>query len=110
MQATDRNPQLTSQPASQPTSQATLQTILPSPKTRPVRHFALAVLALVMAGPLAAATPTDDKPMSPQQKKMSLCSKDAKGKSGDERRAFMKKCLSAKAPAASAVTEAKAKS
>jgi hypothetical protein len=38
------------------------------------------------------ATPT-------QQEKMKTCNADAKGKTGDDRKAFMKTCLSAK-PAA----------
>ncbi|CAN5359339.1 hypothetical protein BH09PSE6_BH09PSE6_13500 [soil metagenome] len=67
-------------------------------------YFASTLVALVLAAPLlpVSAATADDKPMSPQQKKMSACSKDAKGKSGDDRRAFMKKCLSAKAPVAQA--------
>ena len=32
-----------------------------------------------------------------QQSKMGACNKDAEGKKGDERKAFMKECLSAKA-------------
>ncbi len=32
-----------------------------------------------------------------QQSKMGTCNKDAEGKKGDERKAFMKECLSAKA-------------
>jgi hypothetical protein len=32
----------------------------------------------------------------PQQEKMKACNADAKGKTGDERKAFMKQCLSAK--------------
>lgn len=31
-----------------------------------------------------------------QQSKMAMCNKDAEGKKGDERKAFMKECLSAK--------------
>ena len=38
-----------------------------------------------------------DGAKSAQQGKMSLCNKDAEGKKGDERKAFMKECLSAKA-------------
>jgi hypothetical protein len=34
-----------------------------------------------------------------QQNKMKTCNADAKGKKGDERKAFMKECLSAKADA-----------
>jgi hypothetical protein len=36
-----------------------------------------------------------EKPKSPQQNRMAMCNKDASGKSGDERKAFMKTCLSA---------------
>lgn len=39
-----------------------------------------------------------------QQSKMASCNKDAAGKTGDERKAFMKDCLSAK-PAAPAQTQ-----
>jgi hypothetical protein len=35
-----------------------------------------------------------------QQTKMATCNKDATGKKGDERKAFMKQCLSAKADVA----------
>ncbi|RXZ39015.1 phosphate starvation-inducible protein PsiF [Oxalobacteraceae bacterium CAVE-383] len=37
-----------------------------------------------------------------QQTKMATCNKDATGKKGDERKAFMKQCLSAKADAPAA--------
>ena len=43
----------------------------------------------------AAAAPMKDK--TPQQEKMAMCNKDATGKTGDERKAFMKDCLSKKA-------------
>jgi hypothetical protein len=33
-----------------------------------------------------------------QQTKMATCNKDATGKTGDDRKAFMKECLSAKPP------------
>ena len=48
----------------------------------------------------AAATPT--QPGTPQRSKMKVCNADAKTKGlhGDERRAFMKQCLSGKAKAA----------
>ena len=39
----------------------------------------------------------EDKPKTAQQEKMTACNKDATGKKGDERKAFMKTCLSAKA-------------
>lgn len=35
--------------------------------------------------------------VTPQQEKMKQCNKDAEGKRGPERRAFMHECLSAKA-------------
>jgi hypothetical protein len=43
--------------------------------------------------PAAAASPAK----SAQQQKMAQCNKDAVGKKGDERKAFMKTCLSKKA-------------
>ncbi len=52
------------------------------------------VATLFVAGltvaPVAYATP--------QQDKMKACNADAKDKTGDERKAFMKQCLSAKKP------------
>lgn len=52
-------------------------------------------------------------PMSAQQSKMGTCNKEAGDKKGDERKAFMKNCLSAKpvamAAAASAPTAQQAK-
>ena len=44
-----------------------------------------------------------------QQSKMAACSKDADGKKGDERKAFMKECLSAKKEAAPATQQSKMK-
>ena len=37
---------------------------------------------------------------TPQQDKMKSCNVEAKGKKGEERKAFMKECLSADKPAA----------
>ncbi len=52
---------------------------------------ALFTLALALcAGGAQAAEPTA------QQSKMATCNKDAADKKGDERKAFMKECLSAK--------------
>jgi hypothetical protein len=45
----------------------------------------------------AAQAQTQEKARTPQQNKMAMCNKDATGKKGDERKAFMKTCLSAKA-------------
>lgn len=81
----------------QPSRQPSRSMSCASGSRRFLSRAALAVGALALAAPLAAAPAGDDKPLSPQQKKMSTCSKEARGKSGDERRAFMKKCLSAKA-------------
>jgi len=53
--------------------------------------------ALVSLGAYAADAPP--KPKTAQQMKMTTCNADATGKKGDERKAFMKDCLSAK-PAA----------
>jgi hypothetical protein len=54
------------------------------------RGIALVVASLfaLVATPAAMATP--------QQEKMKACNAEAKGKAGDERKAFMKECLSAK--------------
>ncbi|MGI9215761.1 MAG: PsiF family protein [Hydrogenophaga sp.] len=43
-----------------------------------------------------AAAPAADKAPTAQQSKMATCNKDAGEKKGDERKAFMKECLSAK--------------
>jgi hypothetical protein len=61
----------------------------------------ITVLALSCAAMSVAAQATDEKkPTAPtaQQKKMTTCNKEAgeKGLAGDERKAFMKTCLSAK--------------
>ena len=50
------------------------------------------------ATPATPATPAAKAPTA-QQSKMATCNKDAGDKKGDERKAFMKECLSAK-PAA----------
>lgn len=56
----------------------------------------LSLLALGLSLSLGAAHAA-----TPQQTKMATCNKEATGKTGDERKAFMKECLSAK-PAAAA--------
>ena len=66
---------------------------------------AIALAFAVMAGPSfaashAAAAPMADKKPTAQQGKMATCNKDAADKKGDERKAFMKSCLSAKSAAA----------
>ncbi|MBI5785696.1 MAG: phosphate starvation-inducible protein PsiF [Rhodocyclales bacterium] len=54
------------------------------------RNFALLAVSLLSLTAASAAI------ASPQQEKMKACNAEAKGKSGDERKAFMKECLSAK--------------
>ena len=51
--------------------------------------------AAALSGPAQAADPAP----TTQQSRMALCNKDAVGKKGDERKAFMKQCLSADAKA-----------
>jgi hypothetical protein len=69
----------------------------------------IAVLALGLSLSLGAAHAADDKAATPQQNKMGTCNKEAGDKKGDERKAFMKSCLSAK-PAAAAASPACEKS
>ena len=50
-----------------------------------------------MAAASAPSASAKDAPAKTgQQSKMATCNKDATGKKGDERKAFMKECLSAK--------------
>lgn len=57
-----------------------------------------AAVSLVLASASAlAADPAPAKPLTTQQQKMGACNTQAAGKSGDERKAFMKTCLSADA-------------
>jgi len=58
-------------------------------------------LTLSMGAAHAADAPADaPAAKTPQQSKMATCNKDATDKKGDERKAFMKECLSAKPMAA----------
>ena len=55
------------------------------------------LIALTLAGLFACGTAyAADAKMTPQQEKMKTCNTEAAGKTGDERKAFMKTCLSAK--------------
>lgn len=62
--------------------------------------------ALSFAGSAFAAghtaSPAADAPKTDQQNKMTVCNKEATGMKGDERKAFMKDCLSAKPKASDA--------
>ncbi len=55
----------------------------------------LSLLAIGIALSFGVAH-AEEKAKTPQQNKMAMCNKDAEGKKGDERKAFMKGCLSAK--------------
>jgi len=59
---------------------------------------AFAVAASAMAADPPAATTAAPKALTPQQEKMKTCNTQAGDKKGDDRKAFMKTCLSA-APA-----------
>ncbi|MYN41554.1 phosphate starvation-inducible protein PsiF [Duganella sp. FT109W] len=59
-----------------------------------MKKLFVASLILSLSGAVFAAEPTA------QQNKMKTCNADAAGKKGDERKAFMKECLSAKPAAA----------
>lgn len=65
-----------------------------------MKRFTLA-MALGVA---ALAAQADDKAPTAQQSKMASCNQEAKAgdKKGDERKAFMKECLSAKSAATAA--------
>ena len=67
----------------------------------------LCAAALALAVLLPAAHAADKEPTK-QQGKMASCNKDAGEKKGDERKAFMKECLSAK-PAAAPTQQSKMK-
>ena len=61
--------------------------------------LALALAAATMPSLAADAASEPKKPsaaQAKQQEKMTQCNKDATGKSGDERKAFMSDCLSGK--------------
>ena len=65
----------------------------------------LTLLAMGLSLSLGAAHAADDKAPTKQQSKMGACNKEAGDKKGDERKAFMKTCLSAKPAAASPACE-----
>ena len=58
--------------------------------------LSLIALGLALTGGLAQAQEkAPEKAKTPQQNKMAMCNKEATGKTGDDRKAFMKTCLSA---------------
>ncbi len=68
----------------------------------------LSLMALGLCLSVGAAHAADDKKPTAQQSKMTTCNKDAGDKKGDDRKAFMKECLSAK-PAAPVTQQDKMK-
>jgi hypothetical protein len=60
-----------------------------------MKKFFSSLLAIAMALGFGLAQ-AEEKAKTPQQNKMAMCNKQAVGKTGDERKGFMKTCLSAK--------------
>ncbi|MBE7420225.1 MAG: hypothetical protein HS128_21200 [Ideonella sp.] len=60
-----------------------------------MKHL-MTVLALSLAAASLSVHAADEKKPTAQQNKMTACNKEAGDKKGDERKAFMKTCLSAK--------------
>jgi len=60
-----------------------------------MKKFLFPLLAIAMALGFGLAQ-AEEKAKTPQQNKMAMCNKQAVGKTGDERKGFMKTCLSAK--------------
>lgn len=56
----------------------------------------LSTITVGIAMLVGFAAHAEEKAKTTQQNKMALCNKDAVGKKGDERKSFMKTCLSAK--------------
>ena len=69
----------------------------------------ISLMALGLARAVGGAHAADEKASTAQQGKMKTCNADAKTKDlkGDERKAFMKECLSAKPAAAAAAEDGK---
>jgi hypothetical protein len=68
-----------------------------------MKHFVSTVMFTVLAA-IGTAHAADEAPKT--NSKMATCNKESSGKTGDERKAFMSSCLSAK-PAAAAKPESK---
>lgn len=56
----------------------------------------LSIMTIATALAYGIAAHAEEKAKTPQQNKMAMCNKEAVGKKGDERKGFMKTCLSAK--------------
>jgi len=61
-----------------------------------MKKFLPLIAALGLSCSLGFAHAADAVVKTPQQNKMATCNTDAKDKKGDDRKAFMKECLSAK--------------
>jgi len=61
-----------------------------------MKKLLVASMFLAAQFALAPMATAADKPVTPQQQRMKDCNKDAAGKKGDERKAFMKDCLGGK--------------
>ena len=66
-------------------------------------------LLIVSIALISASAQAVEKERTPQQNKMAMCNKEATGKTGGERKDFMKTCLSAKKDNAGDVQQARAK-
>ena len=58
--------------------------------------IAFFLAAALIGGTVSAADAAKPKTLTPQQQRMADCNKQATGKKGDDRKAFMKSCLSKK--------------
>jgi uncharacterized protein HemX len=67
----------------------------------------IAVSFVLSTGLSGVAHAAGEPAKTTQQTKMGACNKEAEGKKGDERKAFMKQCLSAKAEAPAQQTKMK---
>ncbi len=56
----------------------------------------LSIMTIGCVLALAGTAHAEERAKTSQQNKMALCNKEAAGKKGDERKSFMKTCLSAK--------------
>lgn len=66
-------------------------------------------LLVVCIALVSASAQATDKERTPQQNKMAMCNKEATGKTGGERKDFMKTCLSAKKDSGGDVQQARMK-
>lgn len=75
----------------------------------PISLIAGVTLALASLGAHAADDAKPKKEPTQQQQRMKTCNADAKGKTGDDRKAFMSSCLKGETASAPAMTEQQSK-